>query len=350
MKFMEDYGAEMLFEICRFWAGKSKLNRATGRFEIIKVMGPDEFHEKYQDTEDGGLKDNAYTNLMVAWMLGKAADLPGKMDPQKKDELFEKLHLTSGETDRWNDIASRLNLVISDEGIIAQYDGYFNLKELDFEEYRKKYQNIYRMDRLLKAEGKSPDEYKVAKQADTLMTFYNLSGKEVGEILERLGYRLPQDYLMKNLEYYLARTSHGSTLSRVVHAQLANLTGDHKLSWELYLDALTSDYRDIQGGTTAEGIHAGVMAGTVWVALSSYAGLDLHGEFPVFRPNLPGHWRKISFSFNFREADYECEVTPGSVRIRIDSESHQSLKIGIGDKIHEAITGEWTELETQNSK
>ena len=32
----------------------------------MKVMGPDEFHEKYQDTDEGGLKDNAYTNLMAA--------------------------------------------------------------------------------------------------------------------------------------------------------------------------------------------------------------------------------------------------------------------------------------------
>jgi beta-phosphoglucomutase family hydrolase len=345
MQFMEKYGAELLFEICRFWASKSKLNKVTGRYEIIKVMGPDEFHEKYNDTEEGGLKDNAYTNLMVAWMLGKAGELLEKMEEQKKTALMEKIRLTQGETDRWNDIASRLNLVVSPEGIIAQYDGYFDLKELDFEEYRKKYKNIYRMDRLLKAEGKSPDEYKVAKQADTLMTFYNLGKQEIDLILDRLDYRLPEDYLLRNLNYYLARTSHGSTLSRVVHAQLANLTGDHKLSWGLYLDALTSDYGDIQGGTTAEGIHAGVMAGTVWVALASFAGLDIHGDFPRFYPNMPEHWRKISFSFNFRGADYECEVARETIRIRIDQNKTGLLKIGIRDKVIEIESEKWIEFE-----
>jgi beta-phosphoglucomutase family hydrolase len=345
MKFMEEFGAELLFEICRFWASKSKLNPVTGRYEIIKVMGPDEFHEKYKDTDEGGLKDNAYTNLMVAWMLGKALDLIREMDMHKRDDLMERLRLTGGETERWNDIASRLNLVISGEGIIAQYDGYFDLKELDFDEYRKKYKDIYRMDRILKAEGKTPDDYKVAKQADTLMTFYNLSPEEVGEILDRLGYRLPQDYLIRNLKFYLARTSHGSTLSRVVHAGLANLTGDRKLSWELYFDALTSDYNDIQGGTTAEGIHAGVMAGTVWVALTSYAGLDIHGDFPCFRPNLPKHWRKISFSFQFREADYECEITRETARIRVDSDKYTTTRIGIMDKIFDVEIGEWIEFE-----
>ena len=167
----------------------------------------------------------------------------------------------------------------------------------------------------------------------------------IRKILDRLDYRLPEDYLMKNLKYYLARTSHGSTLSRVVHAQLANLTGDHKLSWELYFDALTSDYSDIQGGTTAEGIHAGVMAGTVWVALASFAGLDIHGAFPCFYPNMPDHWRKISFSFNFREADYECEITRETLRIRVDSDKTDCVKIGIMDQVFDLICGEWLEFE-----
>ena len=343
--FMEDYGAELFFEICRFWASKSKLNKVTGRYEIIKVMGPDEFHEKYEDTDEGGLKDNAYTNMMVAWVFSKASVLLEKMDSAKKDLLIGKIHLSAGETERWNDIASRLNLVISPDGIISQYDGYFDLKELDFEEYKRKYKNIYRMDRLLKAEGKSPDEYKVAKQADTLMTFYNLGGKEIDEIMGRLDFRLPDDYLMKNLEYYLARTSHGSTLSRVVHAHLANLTGNRKLSWELFYDALTSDYSDIQGGTTAEGIHAGVMAGTVWVTLVSFAGLDLHGEFPCFNPRLPEHWRKLSFFFSFRDADYECEISRCCVRIKADMEEKGIVKLGVRDKVFEIETGEWEEIE-----
>jgi trehalose/maltose hydrolase-like predicted phosphorylase len=345
MAYMEEFGAEMLFEICRFWAGKCKLNRATGRYEIIKVMGPDEFHEKYKDAEDGGLKDNAYTNLMVAWMLEKALELMKMMVQEKKTVLLDRLKLSSGETERWNDISSRLNLIISSEGIIAQYDGYFDLKELDFDEYRRKYQNIYRMDRLLKAEGKSPDEYKVAKQADTLMTFYNLSKEEVDTILAKLGYHLPDDYLLNNLNYYLARTSHGSTLSRVVHAMLANITGDHYLSWELYYDALTSDYGDIQGGTTAEGIHAGVMAGTVWVAMISFAGLNVHGDHPRFEPKMPGHWRKISFSFTFRDDNYECEISHKTLRIRIDGNLAREYSIGIKNKSFSVPGGQWIEFE-----
>ena len=63
----------------------------------------------------------------------------------------------------------------------------------------------------------------------------------------------PDDYLENNFDYYIERTSHGSTLSRLVHARLAWLMGRKELGWGLYMDALRSDLVDIQGGTTGEG-------------------------------------------------------------------------------------------------
>ncbi len=97
----------------------------------------------------------------------------------------------------------------------------------------------------------------MAKQADTLMLFYNLDKTRVDQILEDLGYQLPADYLEKK-SFVLSKTDVSwLTLSRIVHAQLAEMAQFHELSWQLYQEALYSDYRDIQGGTTAEGIHTG---------------------------------------------------------------------------------------------
>ena len=191
------------------------------------------------------------------------------------------------------------------------------------------------MDRLLKAEGKSADDYKVAKQADTLQTFFNLDKDDVDEMLKELGCELDSDYLSKNLEYYLQRTSHGSTLSRVVHAQLANMINDHELSWDLYFDALTSDFNDIQGGTTGEGIHAGVMAGTVLIALQSYAGLNLKGDIMQINPNLPKHWRSLKFNFNFKNIHFECGVQQDKISIKQDNDHHNEVEAIIaGRKYH----------------
>ena len=165
------------------------------------------------------------------------------------------------------------------------------------------------------------------------MTFYALPVKDVDHVLEHLGYHLSGDYLNKNLHYYLQRTSHGSTLSRVVHAQLANMVGDSKLSWELYSDALESDYTDIQGGTTGEGIHAGVMAGTVLIALQSYAGVDVRGEIPVVNPKLPAHWRSISFNIHWRNHRLWFEITRNLITIKKTSAEEKLRMIVAGQEM-----------------
>jgi trehalose/maltose hydrolase-like predicted phosphorylase len=326
MEFMKQYGAEMLLEISRFWAGKAVLDKDSGQYTIGGVMGPDEFHEKYPDREKGGLDNNAYTNLMSSWVLQKTIEILEGMDADSRSSLFEKARFDEEEINSWKDICQRLKLDISDEGIIAQYEGYFDLEELDWDHYRNKYGNIYRMDRLLKAEGKSPDAYKVAKQADMLMTYYNLDRKVVDGIIKNLGYELPEDYLSRNLNYYLQRTSHGSTLSRVVHAKLASMVDDRKLAWDLYYGALTSDYQDVQGGTTSEGIHSGVMAGTVLAAMHTFAGLDLLGDHVRINPDLPDHWKKISFNFTFKGVNYRCEVARDRIQLLPDSDVIVEIK------------------------
>ena len=63
---------EAMLEIARFWTSIAELNPDTGKFSIAGVMGPDEFHEKVPGSDAHGLKDNAYTNIMVVWLLEKA--------------------------------------------------------------------------------------------------------------------------------------------------------------------------------------------------------------------------------------------------------------------------------------
>ncbi len=323
--FMKKYGLEMILEVARFWSSKAKKDDKTGRYTIDKVMGPDEFHESYPGTHEGGLRNNAYTNMMVVWLFEQ---IPGILSSlgELSTEIRNKIKFTDEELERLDDIKHKLSLEINDEGIIAQYEGYFKLKELDWDYYKEKYGNIYRMDRLLKAEGESADYYKVAKQADTLMTFYNLNKETIDDILNDLNYKLPENYLEKNLEYYLARTSHGSTLSRVVHAQLAQIVNNKNLSWELFLDAVGSDYNDIQGGTTAEGIHTGVMAATLVVALSTYAGIDLRAKTLEVNPKMPDAWKDISFNVMFRGIDFKFYISHSEIKVKSNKDTKILIK------------------------
>ncbi|MEA3463379.1 MAG: beta-phosphoglucomutase family hydrolase, partial [Bacteroidota bacterium] len=299
LNFMEQFGAEMLMDICKFWASKSEPDQH-GKFHIHKVMGPDEFHETLPGSGVGGLTDNAYSNIMVSWMMDKAFRTLDAIGAEHKSRILEALFLSEKELDLWKKIMHGVALHVSDEGVVEQFKGYFGLDELDWEAYRQKYADIHRLDRILKSEGKSPDDYKLAKQADFLMSFYNLGTAEVQATVEGLGYGLPVDFAKRNFDYYIQRTSHGSTLSRLVHARLAWEMGMSDTGWELYMDALRSDLVDIQGGTTGEGVHCGVMAGTVYDVLVSYAGLNLNRDVPVLAPRLPGHWKGLEFRFTFR--------------------------------------------------
>ena len=334
LDFMEQYGAELLIDICKFWASKSSRGQ-DGKFHIDKVMGPDEFHETLPGSGVGGLTDNAYTNIMVNWILGKAFRVLDTIGPDHRDRIMNDLSLSKPDLEEWEQIRQGMALDVSGQGIVEQFKGYFGLTELDWEYYRETYGDIHRLDRILKSEGKSPDDYKLAKQADFLMSFYNLGGTEVKKIMEGLGYYLSEDFAKRNFDYYIQRTSHGSTLSRLVHARLAWEMRMSETGWELYLEALRSDLVDIQGGTTGEGIHCGVMAGTVYDALASFAGLDLRGEVPSLTPGLPGHWKGLDFGFSFRGTRYFVSITGLQVKISCKSMGKNRIKFNICGKEYE---------------
>ena len=331
-EFMINYGVELYLEICRFWASKAEFNSESGRYSICKVMGPDEFHEKYPGSEEGGIRNNAYTNIMVSWLFKKAKVLYTLLPGDEMRETCKKLGFDEEEIQNWQVIRKKLKLEISKGGIIAQFEGYFKLKDLAWDNYRKKYKNIHRLDRILKAEGKSPDEYKLSKQADLLMLYYNLDKEEVEEVVEEMGYKLPDKYFEANFDYYITRTTHGSTLSRLVHAYLANLINKRKLSKQLFQESLTSDYNDIQGGTTGEGIHCGVMAGTVCLVLNSYAGLNLRSDIVKICPKLPESWDNLIFGFKFRDEHYRLVVREKEIEILVKSPFRKEIIIHLCGK------------------
>ncbi len=343
-EFLIREGGEMLFEICRFWAGKCEADEKSGRFSIRKVMGPDEFHEHLPGSEEGGVKDNAYTNLMVAWLFGKATGFLKTVPEEKIRGLKQKIGLGEEEIASWEKIKDNLAIHMNSDGIIAQFDGYFKLKELDWDAYRKKYTNIYRMDRILKAEGKSPDDYKVAKQADTLMTWFNFDESEIADILEGMGYTVGKNMLRDNFDYYIQRTSHGSTLSRIVHAYLANELGRKDLGWKFFMEALSSDYADIQGGTTGEGIHAGVMGSTILFVMQSIAGINFREKTLSLDPRFPKGWKKLEFNFAFRKNYYIFEISSDRISIELNAAKNQPVEIEIVGKKYGLNPGERFEV------
>jgi alpha,alpha-trehalase len=262
----------------------------------------------------------------------------------RRQTLIDKLSLQQEELERWEDISRKMRVVFHDDGIISQFEGYDQLEEFDWEGYHKKYGNVQRLDRILEAEGDTPNRYKLSKQADVLMLFYLLSADELRELFHRLNYPFPYETIPKNIEYYLKRTSHGSTLSHVVHAWVV-ARSERELSWHLFKEALESDVSDIQGGTTPEGIHLGAMAGTIDLIQRCYTGIETRENKLQLNPYLPSELVEIRFDVLYREHWVNILITPNQLIVSTRPHAVAPIKIGFRNDTFELKSGDTLQFD-----
>jgi alpha,alpha-trehalase len=344
MEFMSFYGAEMFLEIARFWASIVTYNEDLDRYEILGVMGPDEYHDAYPGSEKPGLNNNAYTNIMAVWVLSRALELFDFLGEIECRRVCEKIGVQDKEKEHWRKVSRKMRVVFHDNEIISQFEGYDQLEEFDWDGYREKYGDIQRLDRILEKEEDSTNRYKVSKQADVLMLFYIFSSEELKELFAQLDYPFGFDTIPKNIDYYIKRTSHGSTLSRVVHAWVL-ARSDRARSWGMFAEALESDVADIQGGTTPEGIHLGAMAGTADILQRAYTGIEVRAHILTFNPALPEGLGKLHMHLRYRGHPLEVGITSDRLRIRALPCEAAPVKIGFRDQLFDLKKGEKLEFE-----
>ena len=345
LTFLRDYGAEMMLEVARFWGSIAHFNRERGRYEIHGVMGPDEFHEKYPGAEEAGLRNNAYTNVMVAWLCGLACEVLSLLPASRSEALRTRLGISEEELGLWQDMSRRMFVPFHDDGIISQFEGYDQLQELDWDRYRERYGNIQRLDRILRAEGDDPDRYKISKQADAVMLFYLFSPCALRGVFERLGYEYRDDTAVRTIAYYDRRTSHGSTLSFVTFAAVLTAL-DPESSWARFLVALRSDADDIQGGTTREGIHMGVMAGTVDLMQRAYPGIEIRDGLLHFQPRLPTRVGHVEFWMQFQRTPLLVSLDRDRLVLTVHREGAGGpIRVAVGDQARELCPGETATFE-----
>ncbi|MBT2566641.1 HAD-IA family hydrolase [Arthrobacter sp. ISL-85] len=307
-------GAELVIEVARFFHSLADYDQQGGRYHLRGVVGPDEYHTGYPGRDEPGLDDNAYTNVMAAWVCSQAAGIMSLLHGSERAGLMERFGVTEEETAGWTHMGTAMYVPFHSDGIISQFEGYGDLKELDWELYRDRYGDIERLDLILEAEDDGTNCYKLAKQADVLMLPYLLGHEGLVTILQRLHYGFTQDQLNQTIEYYLARTAHGSTLSRVAHASvLAGLDADR--AWDSFREALDADLDDTQHGTTRTGIHLGAMGGTIDVVQRSFAGLRFSGDTILFAPNLPTGLRAVAFEVLYRGHRLRVKLKDGHMSI-----------------------------------
>lgn len=293
--------------------------------------GPDEFHEGYRDSPTPGLNNNAYTNIMAVWVLCRAKDVLDVLPEVRRAELAAQLQLSAEETARWEDISRRMFVPFHGDGIISQFEGYDRLAELDWDGYRRQYGNIQRLDRILEAENDRANRYEVSKQADVLMLFYLFSADELRALFDRLGYPFSHETIPRNVAYYDQRSSHGSTLSRVVHAWVL-ARSDRDRSMRYFAEALQSDVSDIQQGTAAEGVHLGAMAGTVDLVQRALTGIEVSGDVLRLSPRLPEEVDRLDMRIRYRGHSLDLRLTRDTLTVRGHERGAPPIQLAVNDE------------------
>jgi alpha,alpha-trehalase len=342
LAYLIDYGAELLAEIARFWVGRATFDRERARYSIRGVIGPDEFHSGYPHAPYDGIDDNAYTNVMAVWVIMRALDALELLPLPNLLDLREKLRLRDDELARWNEVSRRMFVPFHD-GVISQFEGYGDLEELDWDRYRDTYGNIQRLDRILEAEGDDVNRYKASKQADALMLLYLMSSTELREVLDRLGYRFTSGQVPKMVDYYLARTSHGSTLSGVVHSWVL-ARANRERAMEFFQEALISDVADIQGGTTSEGIHLAAMAGSVDLMQRCFTGMETRGGRLILDPHWPKTLGELALPIHYRGLHLHLRVSGKGVIISVDPRGAGGIEVQCHGQVKRLTPGSTVEF------
>ena len=102
------------------------------------------------------------------------------------------------------------------------------------------------------------------------------------------------------------------------------------------MTALESDVVDIQGGTTQEGIHMGVMAGTLDLIQRGYVGAEIRDSILYFSPKPNDRLDGLSLPMRFRETSVEVTLNEGRLAVATQTDGfNRAIKVGIGDEVRE---------------
>ncbi|MEU9390314.1 glycosyl hydrolase family 65 protein [Streptomyces sp. NPDC048324] len=330
-EFLQTKGAEMLLQIARFWGDAAVYDDDLGRHRIKGVVGPDEYHDAYPGAELPGLDDNTYTNVTAAWVLARTLEVLDDLPESRRRELVERTGLDGGELEQWEDVSRTLHVPVH-AGVISQFEGYGDLEELDWDGYRRKYGDIRRLDRILEAEGDTVNHYQASKQADVLMLGYLFSPAELAGLFGRLGVAVDDETWSRTVDHYLTRTSHGSTLSGLVHGWVL-ARARRAEAWKFCQEALQGDVADLQGGTTGEGIHLGAMAGTLDFVQRGLTGLETRAGAlwldPVPLPELSSYGFVLRYQGHW---DVRLRLSRGRLEIAVPESEASPIEVRLPDR------------------
>jgi trehalose/maltose hydrolase-like predicted phosphorylase len=133
------------------------LRRAGGPVRHQLGDGTRRIPRGYPGQPGPGVRNNAYTNILLAWILRRTATLLNQLNRDDAGTTYRRLSIRADELDRWGPAVQTASVHFHADGVISQFDGYEQLAEFDWDSYRSRYEDIGQLDLILAAEGDSPN-------------------------------------------------------------------------------------------------------------------------------------------------------------------------------------------------
>ena len=326
--FIIDYGSEIIFEIARFLYSRAHFNKNKKEFELIRLLGPDEYHEN--------VDNNVFTLYQSKYALDKALKIYKIMErdyPDRLAVLKEKIELKDEEVANWKEMAALIKKPEPDleTGLIEQHDGYFELEDTTPDVLEERLQE--------------PGEYwgwpngvahhtQVIKQADLIQLFWlqpELFSDRVKE---------------KNLDYYLPRTEHGSSLSPSAYAIEEARQGRTEKARERLIHSASIDLENtnkaVSGGTFIGGIHTAACGATWQVLTFGFAGLHFiedegNSIYPEIKagldPEIPSAWDYYQFNLKLSNQDLTIRVGTDTIIMTASENNDEEINLKVSEEL-----------------
>lgn len=309
--FMYDYGLEIMLETARFWNSRLEYNREEKRYEINRIMGPDEYSEH--------VNNNAFTNYMVKLQLNRTvlfSEWVQEHTPEVWSGVSYKIRFADSELEEWKSKVDRIFINIDREtGFIHQYEAFTEKKTIDLSKYRGKVGAI-----LEEYSWKDVMDMQVIKQADVVMLLC-LAGDEFSRNIKKI-----------NWNFYEPKTLHDSSLSSSVHAITAVDIGDMEKAYHYFSESLRIDLGE-NLNSSSEGLHAASHGGNWQAVVKGFGGtrLGADGELKI-EPHLPEKWESLEFNLFWHGNRCNIHIKRNIIILKTLSSIKEPFKVQICGK------------------
>jgi nigerose phosphorylase len=293
-------GAEVILECARFYYSYAYFKKDKNRYEILDVVGPDEYHER--------VNNNAFTSMVVKAtfeIASAAVKYMTRKYPDALQNLVRKIKIEN-ELPFFVEAAKLLYVPAPDRksGLIEQFDGYFKLKDTTLVKLREKMLH--------------PDEYFGGGQGLAVPTTI-LKQADVVLMLNLFKDRYSIEVKRANWEYYEPRTEHGSSLSACAYAMVAAEFGNLDFAYKYFLKTAKIDieakYKVHVGTIFMGGSHPAANGGAWMTSVFGFGGLNAGENAVEINPRLYKTWKGLQFNLAYKRDRFNIKISNDSVEV-----------------------------------